>query len=149
MQALLIALKNLVKLRCHKNSIVTSIRLWTHCVIQVYAPTKAPYFCFMLYQSFQRHLFCLALYLNYHILLISLRLGLVLQIKELYAFILIFRLQYIMPGNHVQDLSFKNSIAWKNMYGYYLKSPFLDFLLDDFDFIFYHPICSTYYIVDT
>ena len=112
MQALIIALKNFVKLRCHKNSIVTSKRLWIHCVIQVYAPTKAPYFCFMLYQSFQRHLFCLALYLNYHILLISLRLGLVLQIKELYAFILIFRLQYIYILPEKIWVLFKNVLFW-------------------------------------
>ena len=118
----------------NKNLIVTLKRLWIHCVIPVYAPTKAPYFYFMLYLNFQRHLFCLAFYLNYHILLISLRLGLVLQIKELYAFILIFRLLSQESCAHVQDLSFKNtsSIAWKN--------------LDDFYFIFYHLICSTYYV---
>ena len=144
----------------YKNSIVTLKRLWIHCVIPVYAPTKAPYFCFMLYLNFQRHLFCLALYINYHILLISLRLGLVLKIKELYAFILIFRLQFIMPGTHVQSsprarpfiqkqyclekyvwLLFKNVLFWTFCLGL--------FMLDDFDFIFYHPICGTYYIVDT
>ena len=97
----------------YKNSIVSLKRLWINCGIPVYAPTKAPYFCFMLYLNFQRHLFCLAPYLNYYILLISLRLGLVLQIKELYAFILIFRLQYIIPGNQVWDLSFKKYYCLK------------------------------------
>ena len=68
--------------------------------------------------------------------LISLRLGLVLQIKELYAFILIFRLQYIMPGNHVQDLSFKNSIAWKNIWVLFKNVLFWTFCLTIFILFF-------------